>query len=196
MRRQEAQTVTGRDDPSPATAPQRSRARPSRLARLLALSRLLVGVAVICIFAAATALSVYGVRETVGVTLAVLGTGAAGDSAVQLRLAFIEIIDLFLIATVMYVIAIGLYQLFIDAIPLPAWLAIDDFAQLEEKLLGLVVTVLVVAFLGQVATWDGQRDLQGLGVATALVIAAVAFFLRQHAKPHRPDGGDDEGRGR
>ena len=190
--------MTGRDHPSsPATAPPRARARPSRLARLLGLSRLLVAVAVVCIFAAAIALSAYGVRETVGVALGVLRTSAEGDSTGQLRLVFIEIVDLFLIATMMYVIAIGLYQLFIDAtIPLPAWLTIDDFTQLEEKLLGLVVTVLAVTFLGQVATWDGQRDLQGLGVATALVIAAVAFFLRQHAKPHRPDDGDNEGRER
>src|SRR5919206_1059414 len=126
MGHREVQTVTARDDTSPPTAAlHRARARPSRLARLLGLSRLLVGVAVVCIFVAATALSVYGVRETIGAALGVLAPGAEGNSTGQLRLVFIEIVDLFLIATVMYVIAIGLYQLFIDAtIPLPAWLTI------------------------------------------------------------------------
>jgi len=32
-------------------------------------------------------------------------------------------------------------------------------------------------FLGQVMTWDGERDLLGYGAAIALVIAALAFLL-------------------
>ena len=54
--------------------------------------------------------------------------------------------------------------------------------------------VLVVDFLGRVVTWDGQRELQGLGVATAHVIAATAGFQWQHGKSHRPGDGVGDAR--
>ncbi|NYT17126.1 MAG: YqhA family protein, partial [Methanomicrobiales archaeon] len=39
---------------------------------------------------------------------------------------FIEVIDVFLVATVFYIIALGLYELFIAKAPLPGWLKICD----------------------------------------------------------------------
>ena len=41
----------------------------------------------------------------------------------------------------------------------------------------MVTEVLAVLFLGQVVAWDGSRDLLGFGVATALMIAALTYFL-------------------
>jgi uncharacterized membrane protein YqhA len=38
---------------------------------------------------------------------------------------------------------------------------------LERKLIGLVVKVLSVVFLGQIVTWDGQGDLLGSGSRSA-----------------------------
>ncbi len=63
--------------------------------------------------------------------------------------------------------------------PLPEWLVVHDLDELEDKLAQVVVVVLGIAFLGQAVTWDGQRDLLGFGVATALVIAALSFHLRR-----------------
>jgi uncharacterized membrane protein YqhA len=42
----------------------------------------------------------------------------------ELLATFIEIIDIFLVATVFYIIALGLYELFIAKAPLPGWLRI------------------------------------------------------------------------
>lgn len=42
-----------------------------------------------------------------------------------------------------------------------------------------MVVVLGIAFLGQVVTWNGERELLGFGVATAGVIAALAFHIRR-----------------
>ena len=52
--------------------------------------------------------------------------------------------------------------------------AVDD---LKHKLIGVVIVVLAVLFLGHVVAWDGQRDLLRLGGAIALVIAALSYFL-------------------
>jgi hypothetical protein len=40
-----------------------------------------------------------------------------------------------------------------------------------------VISTLGVVFLGQVVTWDGRRELQGFGIATALVIGALAYAI-------------------
>jgi len=157
--------------------------------RFVAASRYLIVVAVISIFVAATALLIYGAAETYVMVAGLLG-GAGGKGSKALILAAIELVDMFLLATVMYVIAIGLYELFIDdTLVLPDWLEIHDLDDLKNKLIGVVIVVLGVLFLGQVIAWDGQRDLLGYGVAVALVVAALTYFLSQQPKKAKAKSG-------
>lgn len=156
-----------------------------RLLRLLALSRYLIGIAVVGTFLGATALLVYGVMEAQALVRTVLGVwvpAAANTSDPPALLAAIGLVDAFLVAVVLYFIAVGLYQLSFHPLPLPDWLVVHDLDELEDKLAQVVVVVLGIAFLGQVVTWDGERDLLGFGVATALVIGALSFHL-QRAPP-------------
>ena len=64
---------------------------------------------------------------------------------------------------------------------------LDD---LKSKLIGVVVVVLGVLFLGQVIGWDGQRELLGYGAAIALVVAALTYFLSQ--QPKKAKANDDK----
>jgi hypothetical protein len=41
----------------------------------------------------------------------------------------------------------------------------------------VVIAVMAVTFLGQIVSWDGESELLGLGVAVALVIAALNVYL-------------------
>jgi uncharacterized membrane protein YqhA len=153
-----------------------------RLLRLLAMSRYLIGIAVVGTFAGATALLVYGVAEThvlAGAVFAIWLPAAGNSSDPPPLLAAIAAVDAFLVAVVLYFIAVGLYQLSFHPLALPEWLVVRDFDELEDKLAQVVVVVLGIAFLGQAVTWDGQRELLGFGGATALVIAALAFHLRR-----------------
>ncbi|MBX0329036.1 YqhA family protein [Oscillochloris sp. ZM17-4] len=146
--------------------------------RFLAATRYIALIPVICIFFAATALLIYGAVETVQVILHAFTDEVSSKGAKSLLLAAIELVDLFLLGTVLYVIAVGLYELFVDdTLPLPHWLEIHDLDDLKEKLIGVVIVVLGVLFLGQVISWDGQLDLLSPGAAVALVIAALAYFL-------------------
>lgn len=163
----------------------------SRLFRILGKSRYLILVAVVCTLVAATALLVYGAVETVVIVRGILDLSSSGPkSGKDLILACIELTDLFLLATVLYVIAIGLFELFIDdRLALPNWLEIHDLNDLKEKLIGVLIVVMGVVFLGQVVTWNGERDLLGYGAGIALVIAALTYFLSQ-----KPRKGPGEGR--
>ncbi len=157
---------------------------PSALVRLLGLSRYMIIVAVLATLVAATTLLVYGAVETFGVVRGLMDPGiVAPKGAKGLILTFIELTDLFLLATVLYVIAIGLFELFVDdRVILPHWLEIHDLNDLKEKLIGVVIVVMGVVFLGQVVTWDGERQLLGYGAGIALVIAALTYFLSQKPK--------------
>lgn len=149
------------------------------LRQLLSSSRYVVITAVLGALAASMALFVYGLAETaVAIAQAIAKAEVSSKGAKALALEFIEIVDLFLLGTVMLMIALGLYELFIDAdLELPDWLQIRSFDDLKHKLIGVVIVVLAVLFLGYVVAWDGQRDLLRPGLAIALVIAALSYFL-------------------
>ena len=149
------------------------------LRTLLGASRYFVIMAVVGSLIAALALFIYGFIET-GVVIidAIDKAEVSSKGAKALALHFIEIVDLFLLGTVLLMIGFGLYELFIDEnLDLPDGLHIRTFDELKLKLVGVVIVVLAVLFLGQVVAWNGDRDLLGLGTAIALVIAALAYFL-------------------
>jgi uncharacterized membrane protein YqhA len=146
---------------------------------LLNWSRFLVLGAVLGSLVASLALFAYGIAETAVVVIDTIAKAEiSSKGAKTLALAFIEIVDLFLLGTVLLMIALGLYELFINSdLDLPEWLQIRTFDDLKLKLVGVVIVVLAVLFLGQVVAWDGERDLLGFGAAIALVIAALTYFL-------------------
>ena len=103
-----------------------------------------------------------------------------GVEAKSLVLKFIEVVDGFLLATVFLIIAIGLHELFIDnTLELPEWLEINSLDDLKAKLVGVVIIVLGVIFLGYAARWQGAAEIAHLGVGTGAVIAALTYFLSQ-----------------
>jgi len=152
-------------------------------------SRFLIIFAVLGALLASLTLLVYGLIETIILIQNTILTGEVSRKvAKSLALEFIEIIDLFLLGTVFYIVAIGLYELFISTnIKVPAWLSIKTLDDLKNKLVAVVIVVLGVLFLGQVVSWDGERDLLGYGVSIALVIVALSYFLSQktNEKPKR-----------
>ncbi len=107
--------------------------------RFLAATRYIALVPVVCIFVTATALMVYGAAETIQVIVHAFASEVSSKGVKRFLLSAIELVDLFLLATVLYVIAVGLYELFVDdSIPMPSWLVIHNLDDLKEKLIGVV----------------------------------------------------------
>jgi uncharacterized membrane protein YqhA len=85
-------------------------------------------------------------------------------------------------------VALGLYQLFIDqSLVLPRWLKVNDLSDLKRDLIGVVVVLLGVSFLGEVVNWEGESTVLPLGAAVALVIAALGFILWLTPKKQEPE---------
>ena len=98
---------------------------------------------------------------------------------VPIEVEIVEYVHTFLIGTVLYITAIGLYQLFVEEIKFPGWLRIDSTEELETNLIGVTVVVLAVNFLGVVFTNDPAVLLQyGAGIALPIIALAVFVGLR------------------
>jgi uncharacterized membrane protein YqhA len=146
--------------------------------KILSSSRYIILIAVLSAFIAAVTLLVVAGIESVQLAIKTFTQGVDAKAVKLLAVSFIEVIDVLLLGTVFYITALGLYELFIDEdLPTPTWLHITQIDDLKAKLVGVVVVILVVVFLGQVVNWDGERNLLFLGTAVALVIVAITFFL-------------------
>jgi len=94
-------------------------------------------------------------------------------------------VDIFLLGTVLFIIAAGLYQLFVDAdLPLPHWLVITTIEDLKARLAGVIVVGMIVAFLGYVVDWDGGTDIVAPGIAISAVVIAIAVYFRLTRSEH------------
>ena len=166
----------------------------SASSRLLAGSRFLVALAVLGSLLGAATLLAYGAL-TVGEIAwdTAMGGNVSVFGAEHLAVRLVELTDVFLLGTVLVVVALGLWSLLVAPdLPVPAWLRVHDLNELKEKLVGVVGVLLAVAFLGVVVESDGQTPVLELGAAVALVIAALSLLLWVLGR--RPDGGDGPSR--
>jgi len=159
------------------------------LYRFLAACRFLLVVPVVGLAVVTLAVVLMGVARIVTAGQRMVETGDFSAKAAKLMsLEVIEIIDLFLIGTVSYITAVGLYKLFIGSaeIRLPIRLRIETLKDLEDKIIGVIVAALAVAFLGHAAGGDEARALLSYGGGIAVVIVALGFFTRQTGKKPSP----------
>jgi len=86
-------------------------------------------------------------------------------------------IDAILLGTVLLVIGYGIYELFIDAeIDVPTWLRVDDLDDLKSKLIGVVVAIIAVVFVGIFVDANRADEIIEYGVGAGALVAALALF--------------------
>ena len=147
------------------------------LGRILTNSRYLIIIAVLGSFLTSIVVLVYAGVKACTFAWDVLFHGVFGALGYkQLAIESIELIDLLFLGTVLYIIALSLYELFInDNFPIPSWLIINDIDDLKSKLIGIVVVLLAVTFLGNVVNWDGSISIVALGAAIGLVLLGLGY---------------------
>jgi uncharacterized membrane protein YqhA len=139
---------------------------------------------------AAFACLLYGGAVVLRVMVDFLSAPQLSDDGVKhVAIGFIQVIDLFLLGTVLYIIAMGLYELFIsDELRLPQWLEIHDLDELKARLVGVIVVALVVSFFAKVVEWNKGIDILYLGGAIAVVIVAISLLPLPILKPGKRNG--------
>ena len=153
------------------------------MSRILSGTRYLVVIPVIGLAVAASVFFVFGgiglIRLLIEFSIGAISNLTQETHSTDRGLVIFEVVEfvhLFLVGTVLYITAIGLYQLFVHEIKFPNWLKIDSTEELETNLIGVTVVVLAVNFMGAVFI-GGQTNLLEFGAGIALPIAALGVFL-------------------
>ena len=105
---------------------------------------------------------------------------SAVSSEYGLKETIVEVltaVDAILLGTVLLVIGYGLYELFIDAeIEVPLWLRVRDLDDLKSKLIGVVVAILAVVFVGVFVDSNRSEDVISYGVGAGALVVGLAIF--------------------
>lgn len=158
--------------------------------RLLGTSRYLILLAAIGSFIASATLMIYGALRSVGIILELLehiGDHLLIEEAYGKNLIAetIALIDMFLLGTVLFIVAAGLYQLFVDVrVPLPGWLRITSLDDLKSLVTGVIIGALLVAFLGSAVARTNEQgtNIVAIVVAVAIVVVAANMSMRTFAR--------------
>ncbi|MGE5291263.1 MAG: YqhA family protein [Micromonosporaceae bacterium] len=149
----------------------------------LLLSRLLILIPVIVLVASAAAAFVYDAA----VFIQLFGDVIAQPFPLGNRIGrLLLVIDLFLVGATLLIAGIGFYELFISRVDvggkrgMPGWLVMNDLNDLKARVVSMLVLVTAVSFVDVAVEFhsEGGHDILFLGVAVALVIAALTAFLR------------------
>ena len=160
------------------------------MSKLLGNSRFFVFIAVIGLLLASIAVYVFGGIMTINVIGEAFQNEFNAEGARAFSSELVEVIDLFLRGTVLFMTSVGLYELFVDPkISLPRWLSVANLDQLKFNLVAVIVVMLIVLFLGVAATdFENGLNLLYYGGGIALVILAgslaVLIFQRVHQQEH------------
>jgi uncharacterized membrane protein YqhA len=97
-------------------------------------------------------------------------------------------VDAILLGTVLLVIGYGLYELFVDTdIPVPDWLQVRDLDDLKSKLIGVVVAIIAVVFVGVFVDSNRADEVLAYGLGAGALVAGLAVFSLATRKTERPD---------
>ena len=144
--------------------------------RFISRTRYMVIIAVIASLVEAAMLFLFGAVRAAGIIAGTIGALGDAKGTKAFAIGSVEIADFFLIATALYIIGVGLYELFIRDLDVPAWLSISSLEELKQRLISVIVVALAVAFLARVANWDGESNLLPFGAAIAAVVVALGAF--------------------
>lgn len=86
-------------------------------------------------------------------------------------------VDAILLGTVLLVIGYGLYELFVDTrLEVPAWLQVRNLDDLKSKLIGVVVAIIAVVFVGVLVDTNRATDVVSYGLGSGALVAGLALF--------------------
>ena len=153
-------------------------------------TRYLIWIAVISLLLATLAVFVFGLISTIAIIIETFGHGHYGaEGARILSVELIEMIDLFLLGTILFITSVGLQELFIDPSLediLPDWMSVRSLDELKFNLLAVIVVMLAVLFLGVAASYEltETANILNFGAAVALIITAAGVTVYLFARVH------------
>lgn len=143
-------------------------------------SRYVVAPAALSIFLLALVTLGWGAARGVDFAISLVRDGGwDGDAPL---VALLKAVDLFLIGTVLLILAAGMWELFVSDLDLPEWLVIRTLDDLKAKLANTLVLVLAVKFTEKLVASGDALDLLYTAGAVALVGGLLVAYANLKAK--------------
>lgn len=171
---------------------KRGAPEPSRrewFSEIIGRTRFVVLIAVIAVLLVSFSLFLQGTLlalNTIYETWRDMLTNGVASQSGTLAVEFLEVVGTMLKAVVFYLIGIGLYSLFIKPLNITSALGVESLADLEQKVVSVVIVILGVTFLEHFIRWE--KPLDTLYFAGSLALAGGALVLFQRV--HKGSGGD------
>jgi uncharacterized membrane protein YqhA len=143
--------------------------------RTLESSRYLVLLAIILLIATAAAAFVWGPVSVVNVIAELVRYGGQLPPSPA---EFVALVDKFLLAAAMLLFAVGLCELFIGGLNVPARLVIHNLHDLKTRLASVATLVMGVTFLEHLIEGADPPGMLYVGAAIVLVSATLIAFAQ------------------
>lgn len=152
---------------------------------LLNQARYLVLIAVAGLTALSVATFAWAIAKTVKLFGALLDGGWRGDVAL---VDLLGVIEMYLLAIVQLIVAIGLYELFVGDLDVPNWLEVTSLDDLKKSIVDVLVVFLGVKGIEGLVEAERPLDALMLVGATAALIVALSLFrmVTARAKVDKP----------
>lgn len=124
------------------------------------------------------------VQGSIAMVVAIIGSVTGGTYLKDTIVEVLTAVDAILLGTVLLVIGYGLYELFVDSnIEVPEWLQVRDLDDLKSKLIGVVVAIIAVIFVGVFVDANRASDVVAYGVGAGALVTGLAVFAFATRKP-------------
>ncbi|MFZ4810172.1 MAG: YqhA family protein [Ilumatobacteraceae bacterium] len=146
--------------------------RRERIARISEASPNIVIIAAVSLGITAVVTFVWGCAKVVSFVRLLLEEGATSPVAV---VRLLDVIDVYLLGTVVLILAVGLVELFVTPLRLPGWLVIRSIGDLKGKLIDVIQLVAAIKFLEKLVLDKDALDVLYYGIAVSLVISVLVL---------------------
>jgi uncharacterized membrane protein YqhA len=86
------------------------------------------------------------------------------------------VVDLYLLAVVLLIVVIGLYELFIGELDVPEWLRVDSLDDLKKSIVDILIVFIGVKGVEKLVGTKDPTDALAFSGAVAVLIVALSFF--------------------
>lgn len=144
--------------------------RRERLGRVAERGIVTVVVAAFALFVTALITFAWGCAKVWSFVDLLVDEGANSSLAI---VRILEVIDIYLLGTVVLILAIGLVELFVTPLRLPDWLVIEGLDDLKGKIIDVIQLVAAIKFLEKLVV--AKEPLDALWYALAVAVAILAL---------------------
>ena len=140
------------------------------MANLLQNSRYIVGIGVFALLASSLAAFGWSVAKAASAINVIIQSFGRDR---HIAIALVEVVDGVLMASVLLVVAVSLYEIFIAELNVPRGMVAHNLYELKGKLSTMIVLVMALKFLEHLVEWSNSTDTLLYALAIALVSAAL-----------------------